>query len=53
MSDIKDTKEFKERYKVCIKDEQVKIRIDKKLKDEQKKERLAALEDMLKDIEER
>lgn len=53
MKDIKDTKEFKERYKVYIKEEQVKIRTDNRLKDEQKKERLAALEDMLKDIEER
>jgi lipase chaperone LimK len=51
-------KEFRKKYKVendnLIKDfinqEKIKIRVDKKLSDRQKRERLVALEDMLEDL---
>lgn len=54
----KDAKEFREKYKVdinmsieeFIKQEQIKIRVDKTLTDKQKRERLKALQDTLDDL---
>ena len=51
-------KEFREKYKVdinmsiedFIRQEQIKIRVDKNLSDKQKKERLKALQDVLDDM---
>ena len=54
----RDAKEFREKYKVdinmsieeFIKQEQIKVRVDKNLTDKQKKERLKGLQKLLDDL---